>query len=57
MNIRGLNPGLGFRPQIDVEDHLISVNPASKSDADGYEKLVKSLNNYLEASRCFKSIT
>jgi hypothetical protein len=51
MNIRGLNPGLGFRPQIDVEDHLIAFNPLSKSNEnDGYEKYVNNLNNYLEAS-------
>jgi hypothetical protein len=51
MNIRGLNPGLGFRPQIDVEDHLIAFNPLSKSNENnGYEKYVNNLNNYLEAS-------
>ena len=52
MNIRGLNPGLGFRPQIDVEDHLIAFNPENKNDADGYEKFVKNLNLFLEASNC-----
>lgn len=50
MNVRGLNPGLGFRPQIDVEDHLIAFNPLSKSNENnGYEKYVNNLNNYLAA--------
>lgn len=46
---RGLNPALGFRPQIDVEDNLISINPLVAEGDDGYKKYVKSLQNFLDA--------
>jgi sodium/potassium-transporting ATPase subunit beta len=50
MNIRGLNPGLGFRPQIDVEDHTIIYNPEVKEDINlGHRKYVNNLRNFLEA--------
>jgi sodium/potassium-transporting ATPase subunit beta len=47
---RKLNPGLGFRPQIDVEDNLISFNPQiAEGDKTGYKKYVKNLQNFLDA--------
>lgn len=52
MNSRGLNPGLGFRPQIDVEDHLIMFNPLIKeSQSEGHLKYVRNLENFLNASK------
>ena len=49
---RGLNPALGFRPQIDVEDNLISYNPnVAQGDKNGYKKYVKNLQNFLDASK------
>lgn len=49
MNARGVNPGLGFRPQIDVEDSLILYNPTVYEGKFGYKSLVNSLNNFLAA--------
>jgi len=50
MSTRGLNPGLGFRPQVDVEDHLISFNPAVAVNPNtGYQKYVNNLKNFLDA--------
>lgn len=52
MNTRGysVNPGLGFRPQLDVEDALIYYNPEVLEDAVlGHKKFAKSLNNFLHA--------
>ncbi len=50
MNIRGLNPGLGFRPQIDVEDHQIVYNPIVKEDQKlGHRKYLYNLKNFLDA--------
>lgn len=47
---RGLNPALGFRPQIDVEDNLISYNPSiAEGEKNGYKKYVKNLQNFLDA--------
>lgn len=47
---RGLNPALGFRPQIDVEDNLISYKPnVAEGDKKGYKKYVKNLQNFLDA--------
>jgi sodium/potassium-transporting ATPase subunit beta len=47
---RKLNPGLGFRPQVDVEDNLISFNPAIANDEKkGYNKYVNNLENFLNA--------
>ena len=49
---RGLNPALGFRPQIDVEDNLISYNPSvAEGEKNGYKKYVKNLQNFLDASK------
>lgn len=42
-----LNPGLGFRPQIDVEDKMISFNPQVYED--GYKKYSDNLRIFLEA--------
>lgn len=42
-----LNPGLGFRPQIDVEDKLISFNPAVYEN--GYKPYSENLRIFLEA--------
>lgn len=50
MNARGINPGLGFRPQIDPEDHMIVFNPKiAESPNYGYKKYVKNLKNFLDA--------
>ena len=50
MNQRGLNPGLGFRPQIDVEDHQIVYNPIVKEDPKlGNRKYITNLKNFLNA--------
>jgi len=50
MNIRGLNPGLGFRPQIDVEDHQIVYNPIVQDDLKlGRRKYFDNLKNFLDA--------
>lgn len=50
MNIRGLNPGLGFRPQIDVEDNSIIYNPAVMDDDRlGRRKYVANLNQFLNS--------
>jgi sodium/potassium-transporting ATPase subunit beta len=50
MNIRGLNPGLGFRPQIDVEDHQIVYNPIVQDDINlGRRKYFDNLKNFLDA--------
>lgn len=61
MSQRGLNPGLGFRPMIDVEDSIIVYNPLTVDNPDeGYLKYVRNLNNFLNASKsssssfCFK---
>ena len=52
MSMRGLNPGLGFRPQIDVEDHLIYYNPnVNDNPSNGYSKYVRNLKNFLDASK------
>ena len=45
--IKGLNPALGFRPQIDVESNLISYNP---KESLGYKKYANNLKIFLEAS-------
>lgn len=46
---RGLNPALGFRPQIDVENNVISFNPLLAEDKNGYKKFVRNLDNFLDA--------
>lgn len=58
MNIRGLNPGIGFRPQIDVEDLLITYNPAVMEDERlGHRKYVANLKNFLDAKYAPQSTT
>lgn len=42
MNYRGVNPGLGFRPQIDPESELVYVNTSN------YDNLKRSLDIFLE---------
>lgn len=50
MNARVINPGLGFRPQIDVEDSLIMYNPLiSDNPHGGYLKFKKNLEHFLNA--------
>jgi len=50
MSQRGLNPGLGFRPMVDVEDHLIHYDPvAIDNPVDGYLRYVRNLKNFLNA--------
>lgn len=52
MNARGLNPGLGFRPMIDVENDLIAFNPQIiDNPKTGYEKYVRNLKHFLDASK------
>ena len=47
-----LNPGLGFRPQLDVEDTLIRYNPAMLETSNGYgfKQYVDHLKSYLNLS-------
>jgi len=47
MHQKGLNPGLGFRPQIDVEDNLIHFNP-NVYDGVGYKPYFENLRIFLE---------
>lgn len=46
MHQKGLNPGLGFRPQIDVEDNLIHFNP-NVYDGEGYKPYFDNLKIFL----------
>ena len=41
---KGLNPGLGFRPQVNVESHLISYKPGSKNA----QEHANNLQNFLD---------
>ena len=57
MNIRKINPGLGFRPQVDVEDHLILFAPTVlENDKNGFKPFVNNLNNFLDKSKFFSSL-
>lgn len=50
MSQRGLNPGLGFRPMVDVEDHLINYDPTTiDNPVDGYLRYVRNLKHFLDA--------
>lgn len=50
MSVRGLNPGLGFRPQINPEDHTIKFNPTVDVDAlVGVQLYKRNLDIYLNA--------
>lgn len=52
MNMKGLNPGLGFRPMIDVESDLISFNPKIfENPTRGHLKYIRNLENFLDASK------
>jgi hypothetical protein len=54
MSQRGLNPGLGFRPMVDVEDHVIHYDPrVVDHPTDGYLKYVRNLKHFLSASTYF----
>jgi hypothetical protein len=54
MDARGINPGLGFRPQIDVEDNSIMYNPNIVDNPKfGYKQYVRNLENFLAASESF----
>jgi sodium/potassium-transporting ATPase subunit beta len=46
MAIKVLNPGLGFRPQVDVEDNLIIFNPSVYEN--GYKKYTDNMRIFLE---------
>lgn len=49
-----LNPGLGFRPQIDVEDHQIVFDPTVQMDPSfGLQKYKRNLEVYFAASMFF----
>lgn len=50
-----LNPGLGFRPQMDVEDSLIRYNPGMLESTTGYgfKQYVDHLKHYLSLSITF----
>ena len=47
--LNGLNPGLGFRPQVNVEMNLISFNPKVEEGDNGYKKYVHNLQNFLDS--------
>ncbi len=49
MHQKGLNPGLGFRPQIDVEDSLIRFNP-DVLEGNGYKPYFDNLRIFLKDS-------
>lgn len=51
MNARVINPGLGFRPQVDVEDHLIIYDPNVAENKNGYKQYVDNLNHFLDKSQ------
>ena len=54
IGLKGLNPALGFRPQIDVESHLISFKLKQVEDGKrypGYQKYVNNLKNFLKESK------
>lgn len=46
---KGLNPGMGFRPQVDVEDNLIAFNNNEYENEKGFKKLTDNLKIFLEA--------
>lgn len=50
-----LNPGLGFRPQIDPEDHQIIYNPKNYeshySDENGFRQYSDNMRIFLEHSK------
>lgn len=46
---KGLNPGMGFRPQIDVENRLIAYNPSRYEDKAGYKQYTDNLRIFLES--------
>jgi len=48
MNARGINPGLGFRPQIDVEDSFIYFSTTTYEGKNGYKPFVNNLKNFLD---------
>jgi len=48
MHQKGLNPGLGFRPQIDVEDSLIYYNPLRLESEYGFKTYFENLKIFLE---------
>ena len=45
IGLKGLNPALGFRPQIDVESHLISFKLEQAEDGKRYPGYQKYVNN------------
>jgi hypothetical protein len=50
--VKGLNPALGFRPQIDVESHLISLNLATVESFNADDSIyTRNLVNFLNASK------
>lgn len=50
MASRGVNPGLGFRPQIDVEDSLVKYSPNILDEASfGFKKYATNIRNFLDA--------
>lgn len=54
MNSRSakLNPGLGFRPQVDPEDHLIRYDSQVSVNNDaGSKKYIQNLKSFLEDSK------
>jgi len=48
MNARGINPGLGFRPQIDVEDSLIYFSTTTFEGKGGWKPFERNLKNFLD---------
>jgi len=49
MSARGVNPGLGFRPQVDVEDSTIHFNPTVYEGKHGHKPFFRNLKNFLDA--------
>ncbi len=50
--VKGLNPALGFRPQPDVESHLISLNLATVKPLNAKDSIyTRNLVNFLNASK------
>lgn len=48
MNARVINPGLGFRPQIDVEDSFIHFSTTQYEGKNGYKQFLDNLQNFLD---------
>ena len=50
IGLKGVNPGLGFRPQINVEAHQIAYNPLVHEGRYGFKVYAQNLQNFLDSS-------